>query len=352
MKRMAMVYALTALAFASFGQEAAQQPFQEQIDVNAVLLDVIVTDSKGNQILGLGKDDFIVKEDGVEQSVESVDYFTNRRLLDQREESAPFKVERVREERYFIFFLDKPQEMSGYFDELQRVRHAGQEFLKSEMQPTDYVAVVGHDHRLKIYSDFTNDRAQLEKAFENAIRYGRGISKAPAEGPSILRGLNQTELVNKTGRVYEAIDLLADALRPIRGRKNLLLFSAGILDNRETVNQGMITNRIPQFEETIRSLNASNVAVYGIQLRANVGMTPVFHQRLTELSEETGGRYFRFNTTFAPALERIENTNSGYYLVTYSAKKPKGTRGYQKVDVTVKHPELRVVARSGYQFGG
>lgn len=353
MKRIALVFALSALAFASFAQETApQQPFREQIDVNAVLLDVIVTDSKGNQILGLSKDDFIVTEDGVEQGVESVDYFTNRRLLDQREETAPFKVERVREDRYFIFFFDKPQDPATAFSPLQRARHAALEFLQNEMQPTDYVAVVGHDVRLKVYSDFTNDRKQLERAFEDAIRYGKGITKGPAEGPSILRSIAERELVNETGSVYEALDMLAGSLRSIRARKNLLLFSPGILDRRESVVGGSIAGRIQQYEDALQSLNASNVAVYGIQLLEDPGITPLLHQRLTELSEETGGRYFRFNTTFEPAIEQVENTNSGYYLVTYSARKPKGTKGYQKVDVKVKNPEFKVVARAGYQFGG
>jgi len=116
MKSLTVILALLALALPSFAQEPvlAQAPqFGEEVDVNAVLLDVIVTDRKGNHILGLNANDFIVKENGVEQTVDSVDYFTNRRLLDQREEQAPFKVERVREERYFIFFFDKPTEPSS-----------------------------------------------------------------------------------------------------------------------------------------------------------------------------------------------------------------------------------------------
>ena len=108
MRRLGIVCALVAIALSAFSQENPQPPFQERIDVNVVLLDVIVTDSRGNQILGLTKDDFIVKEGGVPQPIDSVDYFTNRRLLDSREESAPFKVENVRSERYFIFFFDKP----------------------------------------------------------------------------------------------------------------------------------------------------------------------------------------------------------------------------------------------------
>ena len=49
---------------------------------------VTVTDKKGNQILGLTKDDFILKEDGEQKQIDSVDYFTNRRLLTSPEDKA------------------------------------------------------------------------------------------------------------------------------------------------------------------------------------------------------------------------------------------------------------------------
>ncbi len=352
MKRIALVFALSALTIPTLAQEALQQkPFQEQIDVNAVLLDVIVTDSKGNQILGLAKDDFIVTEDGVAQTVESVDYFTNRRLLDQREEDAPFKVERVREDRYFVFFFDKPQDPGFLFDRLQNARRAVHEFVAG-MQPTDYVAIVGHDRRLTVYTDFTNDKKQLEAGLASAIRYGKGITKAPAgTGPSILRGLDAKEMINHTGAVYDALDVLGESLRSIRARKNLVIFSPGIVDYRETVRDGTIMGRATQFDAALHSLNAANVAVYSVQLQDDPGIAPAVHQRLGELADETGGRYFRFNTSFEPALESVEKANSGYYLVTYSSTKPKGEKGYQKVDVKLRNPEFKVVARGGYQYG-
>src|SRR2546421_4664957 len=106
MKRLAIFFALLALPL------VAQEPpkFGENVEVNVVLIDAVVTDATGHQILGLDKDDFIVTENGVPQAIESVDYFTNRKLLNAPEEKAPFKVERVHVDRYFVFFFDKPSE--------------------------------------------------------------------------------------------------------------------------------------------------------------------------------------------------------------------------------------------------
>ena len=351
MKRIVIMLALLALVL-----PVSAQQFEEKIDVNAVLLDVIVTDSKGNQILGLTKDDFIVKENGVVQDVDSVDYFTNRQLLDAREENAPFQVERVREDRYFIFFFDKPEDPGVLFDQLVQARRAIRDFIRDDMQPTDLVAIAGHDRRLKVWTDFTSDKTALERALEDSARFGNGVTKAAGEGPSILRNVDSGSMMNATGSVYQALDVLADAVRPIRARKNLVLFSPGIVDISETIRGGMIVDRSRYLDPALQSLNAANVSAYTAQLQrpieTNVTGTPFYHQRLTEIADATGGEYFQFGTSFKPVIRKVEQTNSGYYLLTYRSRKPRGESGFQKVDVSLKNREFRVVARSGYEFGG
>src|SRR2546430_15701691 len=103
---------LFAVAAPLFAQQQTE-PFKAKVDVSVVLLDAVVTDARGNQILGLGKDDFVVRENGVAQTIESVDYFTPRKLLSAPEKSAAFNVERVHDERYLVFFFDKPSTGAG-----------------------------------------------------------------------------------------------------------------------------------------------------------------------------------------------------------------------------------------------
>src|SRR5215467_12517467 len=102
-----MIKRFISLLFVVAAAASAQQtePFTAKVDVNLVLLDAVVTDARGNQILGLGKDDFVVRENGVPQTIESVDYFTTRKLLNAPEKGAAFPVERVHDERYLIVFF-------------------------------------------------------------------------------------------------------------------------------------------------------------------------------------------------------------------------------------------------------
>lgn len=334
---------------------AAQEvpPLGERVEVNAVLIDAVVTDSKGNQILGLNPDDFVLTENGAPQAVDSVDYFTTRRLLTGPEEQAPFKVEQVHEERYLIFFLDKPTE-GGLFDKLAQVRRAVMEFIKGDMGKKDLVAIVGHDVRLKIYSDFTSDKKQLERALEDSIHFSKGVTKpaSPEGTPSILRNVDFNRVMDRTGRVYDAIRVLADAVRPIRARKNLVLFSAGIHEPGEEVRGGMLFNSSRYYQPMIEALQSANVSVYAANLMLeDAPVDPVFHQTLERIAQETNGEYFRQIVTFRPLIKQVEKASGGYYLLTYRPQK-RPARGFQKVAVAIRnHPELRVKARPGYLYG-
>lgn len=326
-------------------------PFGEKVEVNAVLIDAVVTDSHGDQILGLDKNDFVVSEDGVPQTLDSMDYFTKRRLLNSTEANAPFKVEQVHEQRYFVFFFDKP-EGAMLFNRISLARAAVNNFLTNEMTGSDQVAIVGHDVRLKVYSDFTSDKNQLRHALDDVARFGLGLTNPPPAGdsPSILRNIDRHAMMSETGTTYEALTELADALQPIRARKNLVLFSPGIREPGELVRDGMLLNQSRYYEPMIEALNEANVTVYAMNLFQNAPSAPMFHQTLESLTAETNGEYFRYATNFAGPMKQVDKASAGYYLLTYRTNKT--GRGYQKVTVSIRnHPEFHVIARAGYTYG-
>lgn len=354
-KRIGLALLLAASTATAQQPSAQQQPpaYGEKLDVNLVLLDAVVTDRRGNQILGLDKNDFVVKENGVAQSIDSVDYFTNRKLLDQPEAKAPFKAEQLHEQRYFIFFFDKPTGSGAlFFDRLSMARRSVRDFIEKQMKPADMAAVVAHDMRLKVYSDFTSDKKQLEKAVDESATNGRGLmsSSAPAGVPSLLRGVGGDRLMNETGTVYEGLEALGDATRGIRARKNIVLFSLGIHEPGEEVRDGMLLSNSRFYDPMIEALNRGNVTVYPIQLLDSAELPPFIHQTLERIAGDTNGEYFRLNTSFGPAMKRIEAQTNGYYLISYYTT-PKRGRGFQKVDVALKNPDFRIKARQGYAYG-
>jgi VWFA-related protein len=331
---------------------AAQQPaLHEKIDVNLVLLDATVTDHTGHQILGLDKDSFVVKEDGVPQQIDSVAYYTNRTLVTSTEENAAFKSEHILSDRYFVVFLDKPQD-GIMADEVLRARHALEKFVDERMQPGDRLAVVGHDIRLKVYSDFSSDKAQLRGALNDAIRFGRGLSgdrNAPAD--SILHNIDSGAMMNHTGTVYEGLQILAEALRPIKGRKQLILISPGILENGQTIFGGA-PSESRYYKPMMEQLNAADVTVSAINLNTrSQSLDPAIHDTLERVTADTNGTYYRNVTNFEAPLKSIEKDSSGYYLISYYTRKDPAASGYQKVTVSLTNPEFRVKSREGYLYG-
>ena len=331
---------------------AEQQPnFGERIEVQAVLLDAVVTDSKGNQILGLNKDDFLVTEGGKPQALDSADYYTTLKLLNATEQNAPFNVERVKERRYFVFFFDKPEE-ARLFSRVAQARANTKKFIETDIGPNDLVAIVGHDVRLKVYSDFTNDKQQLYKALDDVAQFGRGLltPSADTSRPSILRNIPGHEMMDETGTVYEALTELADALKPIRARKDLVLFSAGIIEPNEEIRGGVLLSRSRYYQPMIEALNGADVTVYSANLFERPPEAPAYHDTLQAVALETNGTYYRYTITFNHALQDVAKQSAGYYLLTYTTKKT--GRGFQRVQVSIRnHPELHVTSRTGYTYG-
>jgi VWFA-related protein len=331
---------------------AQEQPFSERVDVNLVLVDATVTDRSGNQILGLTKDDFIIRENGVVQEIASAEYFTNRRLLDSPESKAAFKVERVREERFFILFFHKilggPREVDI---EIRRARDAAIQFVEKEMLPEDRVAVAGFDARLNVYADFTSDKKILLKALNEVVTYSKGLASVPAYAGevSIMRNVDRAKLLNDTGRIYDALEYLADTMPEVRARKVLILFSVGI-GQRSSFSSQIPENEDHWYLPMLHALNRENISVYTVNLLRNVIGSYAEEQTLHRLARETGGEYFRPGVSFIGPLRAVERENNGYYLLSYYSKKPENASGYQKIDVSLRNREFRVKAREGYAY--
>ena len=338
MKRASGIAFVVFLA-ASLAPSLRAQSAAEKVNVNLVLIDARVTDARGNQILGLDKDDFIVKENGAAQSIDSVDYFTNRRLLSSPEGNAPFKVERVHEDRDFIFFFDR-EAVTGFnpTGELMQARVAAQRYVDEDMKANDRIAVVSYDARLRVFSDFTSDKRLLRKALDEVTSFGRGIvSRDKSPEGTIFARLDAHEMMDHTGRVQDAVRVLADAVKTIPRRKTMVFFTSG-MENESTYVDAMM-----------RALSRANVTVDVVMLQGHRHV-PELEQALTRMTSGTGGQYFPDTVNYLTPLREIEKSETGYYLLSYYTRRDPEKHGFQRVDVSLRNPEFRVEARPGYEY--
>lgn len=354
------VLALAPVAGAQQDEEPAAQ-FEEELQVSEVLLDVIVTDQDGDVIVGLGPDDFIVEEDGERVDVESVTFYSSSRMEPEtarRMSDAGVEVDPVPEDRYFIVFFDDQRKHQADVrvnlvqEQMRAGRDAG-EWVRNHLAPADWVAVVGYDRSLKVYTDFTRDRRRIVDAIQKASTGKRGLGNWPSRqksaGPSLLDDLPQGKALSRaTPRIYSALRLVAEAAGDVRGRKNLMYFGIGFGRLNEF---GQYQSDQRYYPDMMRALNDNNVAVYTLDVTPQ-GFSHPFEDALSELATDTGGRYFPFFTSFTTPLREAAQETGGYYLLSYRSRHPAQDQGFQKVSVDTKNPQFKVRARQGYEYGG
>ena len=341
-------------------QESPQVVFEEELEITEVLLDVLVTDKADQVIIGLGKDDFLVKENGKDVELTGVVFYSSRELLGSKEalERYGLSVDEVTEERYFIVLIQQQRSVAGEVPGiLSRQMEAARDletWIAQDLQPGDLVAVATFESRLEITQDFTSNLQDLRQAVHSAAQ-GQGQpqnwpSRQPAEvsGPSLLRHMpTGKELGNATKDIYEALQVIARAAGSIRGRKNLIFFGRGV-GQMNRMGRWEPDSRF--YRPTVEALNDNNVAMYPLSLMPQ-GSRHSLEDSLSSLASDTGGTFHRLFTSFTIPLEMIATENGGYYLLSFQSRRPAGKTGYQKVKIKTRSPELVVRGRQGYRFG-
>ena len=361
----AVLLLLTTPLFAQKAQktEGTDRPageFEGRVEVSEVLLDVLVTDKDGRVIVGLEPEDFTVEENGEPVEITDVTFYSNSVFQENLAATSAeeLNVDQIPVDRYFILFfhdqrLETNRIVQANRQQLEAARKA-RRWVREEMLPTDWVAVVSYDVKLNIHEDFTHDKKALLRALEDApISKDRKGGNWPSridetEGPALRPHLPRGKQLGKeTRNIYQGLEVLARAAGHVPARKNLLLFSRGFGE----INEFGIYQPDPRYYyDMAEVLNENNVAVYAID------MTPpeVSHSlenALNTVANDTGGTYyFNFNNFINP-LRQVADENTGYYLLSYKATHPAGESGFQKVKVKTSNPSFKVRAREGYLYG-
>ena len=338
----------------------AQEPatsFDGMVEVTEVLLDVLATDRSGEAITGLGKDDFVVTEDGEPVELTGVSYYTTRYGPGGTLEVADGEVPAS---RYFIFFFHDMKRFGPEATRLVRQQldaaRKSREWVEEHMLPSDWVAVTSYDVKLKVHLDFTQDRERILQAIEDGARGKdpekdvgrRGRRLPPAGAPSLLRHLPEGKTLRKQStRIYDGVRLLADASAYIVGRKNLLMFTIGFGELRGT---GVAIGDPRYYPEMEQALNDANVAVYTIDLTP-AQVDHLQRDFMNQLASDTGGYYYGTFVNFITPLREIATENVGYYVLSYQSQHPAKESGYQEVKVKARDRSIQVRARKGYLYG-
>jgi VWFA-related protein len=170
----------------------------------------------------------------------------------------------------------------------------------------------------------------------------------------------------RTVLTLEAMRRGIEALASVHGRKALLFFSQGFLDDPATDRRRVIA-----------ASREAHTAVYFVDLKGlealpgGVGSAAdpeslvserdrtatAFQEAVLEsagsdaLAEDTGGFSVRNTNDLAAGAERIAAETRVYYLLGFHPRPGKSARDWRKLKVEVKKPGLTVRARRGYVLG-
>jgi len=287
--------ALLVLA-SSIGLLAGQQPtFRSSVRTVPVYATAI--DSSGRLVPDLTQEDFEILDNLKPVTISS---FSN--------DPQPFTA---------VVMLDTSASMTEH---LKLLNQASEQFLM-RLLPVDRAQVGAFNDKLQLSGTFTNDRDELIAALDD-LQFG-----------------------NST-RLWDGLNFSLDALKPVDGRKVVLLFTDGD-DTASKVRFGEIQARARDEE----------VMVYGIGLETNYfnGQRQVRSKpdrNLRRIAEETGGGSFELQKTdqLAPTFTRVAQELRSQYLLAFAPETLDGK--VHKLDVRVKRPGVTVRARKSYSAVG
>ena len=179
-----------ALATSLHGQDPGGL-FFESVDVSVANIEVVVTDTDGQPVTGLTRDDFEVFED--KQPVELTNFFAVENRTVSGSKGMPNASLGGPETRqlFLVIYVDnmnlKPISRNRAFESLRT-------FLRERLQEGDQVMIVNAEERLEISQKFTSDLQQIEQTIASLEKdSGRSYVRS-AEKNFILRQIERARL--------------------------------------------------------------------------------------------------------------------------------------------------------------
>ena len=274
-------------------------------EVRLVNVYATVRDRKGNPVLDLARDDFVLLEDGAPQTLT---HFTSAKV--------PITI---------ALLVDASNSMN-LGGKIQLARKAAEEFVGS-MDPEDRLMTLSFNDDLQGSLEPIADRGPVKKAIE-AIE---------ARGGTAL---------------YDALYRTADRLAGLEGRRVIVLLSDG-RDQALTDNE---PGSLHLYEEALEKAHRSEVAVYAIGLGPHLDTEmDLRHERslkeiLDVLARSTGGRsyYPERPGQLSGVYRQIAADLKAQYALGYTPSNRARDGRWRSIILRTKNPGLEVQARSGY----
>ncbi|HUG53233.1 MAG TPA: VWA domain-containing protein [Vicinamibacteria bacterium] len=318
--------------------EAQDIRFRDRVDVESVVVEARVVDGAGRPVPGLTERDFRLKVDGHEVALQSVRWVADDAPDPVTAAAAEAGVPPPPPGRLIVFFFQKDLERSRIVGFMQMLRRARE--MLDDLGVADRVAVVSFDSHLKLWTDFTSDRARLRRVLDRSIlfepRPGRPATEEPSLAahfdPAAGRGASTPET---------ALMLLGRALGEVPGPKSLVLFGWGM--GRWSPGVGVTLEN--DYGPARRALLEARVTVFALDVTNADYHT--LEAGLQQVADDTGGFYARTHLFPGQAMARLGHALAGRYVLTFA--RPDLPRGEHAIDLSLVGRKGTVLVRPFFE---
>jgi len=382
-----------------------------RVSSRLVLVDVVVTDKRGQPVPGLTSVDFTITEKGKPQKIAvftapgqsatpaapplPAGVYSNRAAY--RSPGGPPTV-------ILLDAVNTPLENQA------EARTEMMKFAVENFKPGNEVAVLALTNELRILQDFTTDPTVLQQAFQSygaqkpghtsepaeEMRVdvtGRGVAVAAARVTSRLEAFQKEELTNVVDHRVEitlaALRALSRILGGIPGRKNVVWLSAGfpfsLLPNQQvqapiesereasqarlskcetygcpdpvsgaenSMNPGQQRVYTDQIRNASAQLAGAQIAIYPVDVRgletAVDSSSYSSQQTMKEIAAETGGAAFINRNDIHTGVERAMADQVASYTIGYYPANKNWDGGYRTISVKLNREGAELRYRRGY----
>jgi VWFA-related protein len=368
---------------------AAQVEPEEVIRLDTELVQVraVVTDSKGQPVDGLTRDDFEVFEDGKPQPISFFSIVRAPGREEARAAAPGAKPNRAAPARTVVLLVDTLHLAPS---NLIRAKGFMRKFVNEMMTDSDTVAIVSTSGNLGILQQFTSDRGVLRRAIdrlqpflgkaftaytpdlaagvlagsEDAIKAAviilnaeEGYLSTTKEGDQAYAEARAREVLGEADRLrrvtVQTLDAVIERLGKMKGQRLLAYVSNGFT----SIDAAGSGDRRP-LERVIGRAARTGIAVYSLYgIGLYYGTHPLStgapsgdsEQTLRDLAEETGGRAFINSNDMGVMLQKMLDANRVYYTLAYYPPKGGDPLKFRKITVRLKNrPGYSVRTQKGY----
>lgn len=249
----------------------------QEVDVTQIMVPVVVTDSEGNYVPDLKKEDFILLEDNKPREVSNF----------SKSGKSQF---------HLAMLIDISSSMK---DKIGEVKAAAKQFLRQLLTKNDKAIVVFFNQEVFEDTEFSSDLDELSNSISTALPFGATA-------------------------LYDAVGYCLRLLKGIPGLNIIIVLSDGE-DNSSFMDPYTL----------IKKAERSNTVIYAIG-RSDSSFNDQYQEILKKLSASSGGMLFfaEDSSEIKRIYELIRHDIKAEYVLEFSPDK--GARGKRYRQITVK----------------